>query len=88
MNTPLQPLADYVVTIAEDPKTKTSSGLYLPDNAAEKPKTAKVVAVGKDVKQVKNGDRVVYKSYSTNEIKVDNQEYILVKEEDILAVVR
>jgi chaperonin GroES len=88
MSTPLQPLADYVVTVAEDAKTKTSSGLYLPDNAAEKPKTAKVVAVGKDVKQVKTGDRVVYKSYSTTEVKVDNQEYILVKEEDILAVVK
>jgi chaperonin GroES len=88
MSTPLQPLADYVVTVAEDAKTKTSSGLFLPDNAAEKPKTAKVVAVGKDVKQVKNGDRVVYKSYSTTEVKVDNIEYILVKEEDILAVVK
>ena len=47
MSTPLQPLADYVVTVAEEAQTKTSSGLYLPDNAAEKPKTAKVVAVGK-----------------------------------------
>ncbi len=82
------PLGDYVVTIAEEAQTKTSSGLYLPDNAAEKPKTAKVVAVGKDVKQVKVGDRVVYKSYSTTEVKVDSKEYILVKEEDVLAVVK
>ncbi|MHB1864902.1 MAG: co-chaperone GroES [Candidatus Saccharimonadales bacterium] len=88
MNAPLQPLADYVVTVAEEAQTKTSSGLYLPDNAAEKPKTAKVAAVGKDVKQVKVGDRVVYKTYSTTEVKVDNQEFILVKEEDILAVVK
>ena len=84
----LQPLGDYVVTVAEEAQTKTSSGLYLPDNAAEKPKTAKVVAVGKDVKQVKVGERVVYKSYSTTEVKVEKQEYILVKEEDILAVVK
>lgn len=88
MSSPLQPLADYVVAQAEEATTKTASGLYLPDNAAEKPKTAKVVAVGKDVKQVKSGDRIVYKSYSTTEIKVDNEEFILVKEEDILATVK
>ena len=88
MSTPLQPLADYVVTTAEEAQTKTASGLYLPGNAAEKPKIAKIVAIGKDVKQVKVGDRVVYKSYSTTEVKVDKQEYILVKEEDIIAVVK
>ena len=88
MSTPLQPLADYVVAQAEEATTKTASGLYLPDNAAEKPKIAKVLAAGKEVKQVKQGDRIVYKSYSTTEIKVDNQDYILVKEEDILATVK
>lgn len=88
MSSPLQPLADYVVAQAEEASNKTASGLYLPDNAAEKPKTAKVIAVGSDVKQVKSGDRIVYKSYSTTEIKVDNEEYILVKEEDILATVK
>ena len=88
MSTPLQPVADYVVAQAEEASTKTASGLFLPENAAEKPKIAKVVAVGKEVKQVKNGDRIVYKSYSTTEIKVDDQEYILVKEEDILATVK
>lgn len=88
MKSPLEPLADYVVTTAEEAVTKTSSGLLLPDNAAEKPKTAKVVAVGKEVKQVKVGDRVIFKSYSTTEVKVDNQEYVIVKEEDILATVK
>jgi chaperonin GroES len=88
MSTPLQPLGDYVVATAEEASTKTASGLYLPDNAAEKPKTAKIVAIGKDVKQVKAGDRIVYKSYSTTEVKVNNDEYILVKEEDILATVK
>ncbi|MEI9913819.1 MAG: co-chaperone GroES [Candidatus Saccharibacteria bacterium] len=88
MSTPLQPLADYIVTVAEDAQTKTNSGLYLPGNAAEKPKTAKVVAVGKDVKQIKVGDRVVHKTYSTTEVKVDNQDYIIVKEEDVLAIVK
>ena len=88
MSTPLQPLADYVVAQAEEATTKTASGLYLPDNAAEKPKTAKVLAIGKEVKQVKVGDRVVYKSYSTTEVKVESEDYILIKEEDILATVK
>lgn len=88
MSNPLQPLGDYVVAQAEEANTKTASGLYLPDNATEKPKTAKVVAVAKDVKQVKVGDRIVYKSYSTTEVKLDKEEYILVKEEDILATVK
>jgi chaperonin GroES len=88
MSSPLQPLADYVVTQAEEAQSKTASGLYLPDNVAEKPKVAKVIAIGDSVKQVKVNDRVVYKSYSTTEVKVDKQDYILVKEEDILAVVK
>ncbi len=88
MSSPLQPLADYVVAQAEEANTKTASGIYLPDNAAEKSKIAKVVAVGKDVKQVKLGDKIVYKSFSTTEVKVGTEEYILVKEEDILATVK
>ncbi len=51
MSTPLQPLADYVVAQAEAVETKTASGFLLPEKAAEKPQTAKVVAVGKDVKK-------------------------------------
>jgi chaperonin GroES len=88
MSTPLQPLGDYIVAVSEEAETKTASGLYLPDKAQEKPKTAKVVAVGKEAKQIKVGDRVVYKTYSTTEVKVDNEEYILVKEEDVLATVK
>ncbi|MGC1176934.1 MAG: co-chaperone GroES [Candidatus Saccharimonadales bacterium] len=88
MSAPLQPLGDYVVAVGEEAETKTASGLYLPEKAAEKPKTAKVVAVGPGAKQVKVGSRIVYKSYSTTEVKVDATEYILVKEEDILATVK
>jgi chaperonin GroES len=88
MSTPLQPLGDYVVAVGEEAETKTASGLYLPDNAQEKPKTAKVVAVGPGAKQVKVGDRIVYKNYSTTEVKEGGQEYVLVKEEDILATVK
>lgn len=88
MSVAIKPLADYVVAQQEEAESKTASGLYLPEKAAEKPKTAKVVAVGKDAKQVKVGDRIVYKSYSTTEVKVGSEEYILVKEEDILATVK
>jgi len=88
MSAPLQPLGDYVVAVGEEAESKTASGLYLPGNAQEKPKTAKIVAVGPAARQVKAGDRIVYKSYSTTEVKVGGDEYILVKEEDILATVK
>jgi chaperonin GroES len=88
MSVPIQPLADYVVSQAEAAQPKTPSGLYLPDNAQEKPKIAKVLAVGKDVKQIKVGDKILYKTYSTTDVKVGTEEYILVKEEDILATVK
>ncbi len=88
MSVTIHPLADYVVAQAEEAEQKTASGLYLPDAAKEKPKTAKVVAVGKDAKQIQVGDRIIYKSYSTTDVKVGSDEYILVKEEDILATVK
>ena len=84
----LNPLSEWVVAEQEEAVTKTASGLYLPDKAAEKPKIAKVVKVGKEVKEIKAGDRIVYKSYITTEVKVGDKEYILVKEEDILATVK
>lgn len=87
MSVNIKPLADYVVVQQEVPETKTASGLYLPQGAQEKPKVAKVVAVGKDVKEVKVGDRVVYGGYSNTEVKQDGKEYILIKEENIYATV-
>lgn len=88
MSTTIQPLASYVVAVGDEPEIKTASGLYLPEKAAEKPKLAKVIAVGKEVKQLKVGDRIIYRSYSTTDVKVDRDEYILVKEEDVLATVK
>ena len=88
MSVPIQPVANYVVAQTEEAATKTASGLYLPGGAQEKPKVAKVLAVGKDVKAVKVGDRIIYKSYSQTEVKVDSTEYLLVQEEDILATVK
>lgn len=88
MSVPLQPLGDYVVAQAEEAETKTKSGLYLPEAAKEKPKTAKVVAVGKDAVQIKVGDRIVYTNYSNTDVKVNGEDYIIVKEKDVLATVK
>jgi len=87
MSTPIKPLADRVVATRVEAAEKTASGLYLPDNAKEKPVMAEVKAIGPDVKSVKKGDRILYKEYSTTEIKIDGIEYLIVKEEDILATV-
>ncbi len=83
----IQPLADYVLAQSEEAQTKTASGLYIPEKAQEKPKLAKIVAVGKEVKEVKVGDRVAYGGYSNTELKHDGTDYILIKEENIYAVV-
>ncbi|HMS50530.1 MAG TPA: co-chaperone GroES [Candidatus Saccharibacteria bacterium] len=85
----IQPMAEYVVVQAEEAQTKTASGLYLPGNAQEKPKTAKVVAVGKEVNEVKVGDRVIYKNeYEATNVKVGKDEYILVFKKNIIATVK
>lgn len=88
MSVPIKPLSGYVVAQAEGAAEKTASGLYLPSNAQEKPKVAVVLAVADGVKQVKVGDRILYKSYSPVEVKVEKQDFLLVKEEDILATVK
>ena len=85
MSTPISPLADRVVATREAAKTKTSSGIYLPETAKEKPVAAVVEAVGPDVKSLKKGDRIVYKEYSTTELTIDRTEYLIIKEEDVLA---
>lgn len=87
MSTPIKPLADRVVAVREEAKTQTASGIYLPDTAKEKPVYARVEAVGPDVKGVKKDDRIIYKEYSTTELKVDGVDYLIVNEEDILATV-
>jgi chaperonin GroES len=80
----LKPLKDRIVAVVEKPLEKTKSGILLGE-AKEKPAYAVVESVGPDVKDVKKGDKVVYKEYSTTEIKVDGVDYIFLKEEDVLA---
>ena len=80
----LKPLKDRIVAIVEKPLDKTKSGILLGE-AKEQPAYAVVESVGSEVKDVKKGDKIVYKEYSTTEIKLDDKDYIILKEEDVLA---
>lgn len=88
MSVPIQPLGDYIVAQPVEAAAKTASGLYLPGGAQEKPKIVTVVAVGAAVHGVKVGDQIIYKGYSETPIKLDGTEYLLVKEEDVIATVK
>ena len=89
MSVPLLPMAEYVVVQTEEAAQKTASGLYLPDSAKEKPKIAKVVAVGENVPSVKVGDKVIYQNeYEATTVKVEGQEYIIVFSKNIIATTK
>ena len=91
----LVPLGDRVVIKALVAEETTKSGIVLPGQAKEKPQQAEVVAVGpggmvdgKEVKmQVKEGDKIIYSKYSGTEVKLDDEDLIIVKQSDILAVI-
>ena len=93
----IKPLGDKVLVKRLEAEEKTAGGIVLPDTAKEKPKEGKIIALGSgklldDGKrgsfQVKKGDRVLFASYAGTEVKVDGEEYILMAEEDILAIVK
>ena len=81
----LKPLKDRVVAKVEKPAETTASGLLLPSDSKEKPNFAVVESVGPDVKSVKKGNKIIYKEYSTTNVKIDETDYIIVDEKDILA---
>ena len=87
----LVPLGDRVVLKQLAAEETTKSGIVLPGQNKEKPQQAEVVAVGpgtEEVKmQVKVGDKVIYSKYSGTEVKLDEEEYIICKQDDILAVI-
>ena len=92
----LKPLGDRIVVKPLEAQEKTKSGLVLPDSAKEKPQEAKVIAVGPGrllddgaVKSldVKNGDRVLYGKYSGSEVSIDGTDYLILREDDVLAIV-
>jgi chaperonin GroES len=84
----IQPLADRLVIEQVQAEEVSASGIILPDSAKEKPSEGKVLAVGKDVEEVKVGDVVLYAKYGPTEVKVDGKEVVLAKEEDILGIVK
>lgn len=91
----LKPIGDRVVVKPEPEEIKTKSGIVLPDSAKEKPSEGTVVAVGsgrvldngqKVPLEVKIGDKIIYSKYGGTEVKIDNEEYIILSERDILAI--
>ncbi len=86
MSTPIKPLGDRVVATREKSPERTASGLYLPESAQTKTAVYLVEAVGPDVKTVKKGDKILYNGY-VSEFKYGDTEYLIIKEEDILATV-
>ena len=92
----IQPLSDRVVVQAQDAEEQTASGLYIPDTAKEKPQRGVVLAVGpgrvengtKIDMTVKAGDAVLYGKYSGTEVTLDDQEYMIMRESDILGIIQ
>ena len=80
----LKPLQDRIVAKKETPAEKTASGFFMPGDVKEKPSYATVESVGPDVKK---GDKIIFKEYSTTDVKLNNQDYLIVKEEDVLATI-
>jgi chaperonin GroES len=91
----IKPLGDRVVLEAIEKEEKTASGIVLPETAKEKPQEGKVIAVGtgryengeKIALEVKEGDRVIFSKYAGTEVKVGDKEYLILRENDILAIV-
>ena len=86
----LKPLGTRVVIEPNEAETMTAGGLYIPDNAKEKPQRGVIVAVGPGAKdepmEVKTGETVLYGKYAGTEVSVDGKKYLIVKQSDILAI--
>jgi chaperonin GroES len=96
MATKLKPLGDRVIVKAREKEDMTKSGIVLPDTASEKPQEGSVLAVGpgrvldngKRVEMdVKEGDKVLFAKYAGTEVKLDGEEYLVIRESDLLAIV-
>ena len=91
----IRPLQDRILVKRIDEEEKTKGGIIIPDTAKEKPQRAKVVAVGagkidesgkRIPLDVKSGDRILFGKYSGNEVKIDGEDYLILREEDVLAI--
>lgn len=87
----IKPLADRVLVEPQAAETKTASGIIIPETAKEKPQKGKVIAVGSGKKDhemtVKVGDEVLYGKYAGTELKLEGNDYLIMREDDILAIV-
>jgi chaperonin GroES len=92
----LQPLGDKVVVEREETQSKTAGGIFIPDSAKDKPSRGTIIAIGtgkllddgsRGDMQVKKGDRVLFTSYAPETITIDDEEFLLMSESDILAVI-
>ena len=94
----LQPISDYLIVEPKKEEVKTKSGIVLPDTVEkEKPQEGVVVAVGpgkilesgkRGEMQVKKGDKILFSKYSPNEFKVEGREYFVIKEDDVMAIIK
>ena len=91
MRSNITPLADRILIKVSEAETTTASGIIIPDNAQEKPQKGTVISVGKGTKDnpttVKKGDVVLYGKYAGTELKHDGEEYIIMRESDIFAII-
>lgn len=92
----LRPLGDRIVVEPLEAEAKTKGGIILPDTAKEKPQEGKIVAVGKGKlddagkvipMEVQMGDKILYGKYAGNEVMIDDKEYMILREDDVLAVI-
>ncbi len=81
-----QPLGDRIFVTYTEELERTSGGIYVPDSAREKPQRGTVEATGKDVNTLKVGDQVLFDKYSGTKIKIEAEECLILKEEDILGI--
>ena len=83
----VRPLGERVLVKTDKAEEKTASGLFIPQTSQEKTQFAEVVSVGCDVKAVKAGEKILHDKYAGTSIKIDNEDYLILEQKDILAVI-
>lgn len=83
-----QPLGKRILVERMEEASTTSTGIIIPDNAKEKPSQGKIIAISDDVKNISNGDIVVFGKYSGNELTLDGSKYIVIELDDIFGIIK
>ncbi|HEX9593435.1 MAG TPA: co-chaperone GroES [bacterium] len=82
----LKPLGHRLLVEYHEPETRSAGGIYIPDSAKERPHEGVVLAVGKDVEEIKEGDHVIFGKYSPEKIVMNSVEYAVIKDEDVMGI--